>query len=310
MSNTDFYSAQEFHRKLRASADDTLVHGGDVEWTVIAIGAVILTSFLASLVLVLQGTLPVLAAVPLNVIIIYSCQIVTHEASHNNVFNQKRYGAWPNNLIGFVFAVPLLWDFKTFQVIHLAHHKHTNDRIDDPQYRGNVVESWRNLYRAIVRFLPFVGTRVSDPGKSEASGSKFSFHQPRSWYLFHGSLVVFFVLAPKILLLVWVLPAFVATSLVVWMHTSLHTQAHGNEPGIAKSKLVVSDGLLGKLLNICFLYQNYHLIHHIMPSLPFHKTAQLSQRVLADCPLKGVVHIDYSGGAHRASEAVDRKVQS
>ncbi|MCP5081488.1 MAG: fatty acid desaturase [Alphaproteobacteria bacterium] len=310
MSHSDFYSAQEFHRKLRASADDALVKGGDIEWTVIAIGIAIVTSFLTSLVLVIQGVLPVLAAVPLNVLIIYSCQIVTHEASHNNVFNEKRFGAWPNNLIGFLLAIPLLWDFKTFQVIHLAHHKHTNDRMDDPQYRGNVVESWRNLYRAIVRYLPFAGAGDVKSGTSGVAGPKFSFNQPRSWYFFHGSLVVFLILAPKILLLVWVLPAFVATSLVVWMHTSLHTQAHGNEPGIAKSKLVVSDGLLGKLLNICFLYQNYHLIHHIMPSLPFHKTAQLSQRVLAGCPLKGIVHIDYSGGAHRDGEAVDHKVQS
>lgn len=307
MADSSFYSPGEFHHRVQRCAAEAGPTRGDVEWTVIGVGLVTLTVFAGSLVMTLTGAVHFLPAAIINVLAIYSCQIVTHEASHNNVFSERRFGAWPNTAIGYLFAIPLMWDFRTFQVIHLAHHKHCNDRVDDPQYRGNVVESWRNLYRFAARMLSFgtakAETAEAGSGADRRDGRTFSFTQPRSWYLFHGCLVLFFVLAPKVLLLVWVIPAFIATSLVVWMHTSLHTQAHGDEPGIVKSKLIVSKGILGGLLNAVFLYQNYHLIHHMMPKVPFHKTARISRRVLADYPAKGIVHIDYSEAARTRAAA-------
>ena len=295
MSDTGALSGHAFLDAVKSRVAEGRFARQPVEWVPLALGAGILTGFVTCLVLALDGTVPILLAALANTLIIYSCQIVTHEAAHRNVFDSARFGAWTNDLVGYVFSIPLLWDFKTFQTIHLDHHRFTNDPKLDPQYRGNVVESWRVLYRKVTRFVRRLGRRDAAAGGDAPEG----FPQPRSWFVFHGSVVLFFVLAPKLLLLVWLAPAWVATSLIVFIHSSMHTGEDGSAPALAKSRMVIGSGIWGLALKFAFLFQNYHLIHHLFPRLPYHKTARLSQEVFRDYGICGIEWIDFAGPSTR-----------
>lgn len=298
MGRGEIHSAWDFHQKVRSCVERLPACEQRIDWIILCLGVVLLTLFVACTYLTLSGQVSPLVGAAANLVLIYACQIVTHEAAHQNVVDVKALGAWPNTVIGYLSSIPLLWDFNSFRMAHRAHHLHTNDEHVDPHFPGNITQSWRNVHRmargVFARCFLRSGNTPDAPDKLKNSTSHYKFAQPTSWYVFYGLAVVSFAVLPKVLLVVWVLPAIIASAVIVRMHQVLHTEAEGSKPGIAKSKLILGSGPLGTVINIVFLYQNCHLLHHMMPRLPFHRLAALSKMLIADLSIRGFVNLDFS----------------
>lgn len=88
-------------------------------------------------------------AVPINAVLIYFIFTPLHEAVHGNIFPANSRLKWLEWVIGNISGYVLIAPYPGFRVLHLHHHNHTNDALEDPDYwvRDN------NYFRVILRCM-------------------------------------------------------------------------------------------------------------------------------------------------------------
>ena len=84
--------------------------------------------------LAIAGYLSYWVAIPLNAVLIYAIFAPLHEAVHDNIAGPYTGLRWLERLIGHVSGFVLLAPYPGFRQLHLHHHQHTNDPVEDPDY--------------------------------------------------------------------------------------------------------------------------------------------------------------------------------
>jgi fatty acid desaturase len=57
-----------------------------------------------------------------------------HEAVHETIAGKNSRRVWLERLIGHISGFVLLAPYPGFKALHLHHHQHTNDPVEDPDY--------------------------------------------------------------------------------------------------------------------------------------------------------------------------------
>jgi ferredoxin-NADP reductase/fatty acid desaturase len=232
--------------------------------TILAVGW---TAFLASTVGYIQGWMSAGATLAVNAAVTFVMFTVSHEAIHHAVSSTR----WVNGVVGrlaWLLVVPII-SFPTYAFVHIEHHRHANDDERDPDawaahsrwwqmparwpfpealYGGFILRTLRSRPRPeVAETLGLLTLSVAGLIVAIATGNLWT-------------LAVVFLIPQRIGLVV----------LVWWFdwlphHGLAHTQ-RSDRYGATRVR-VGMEWLYTPLM----LSQNYHLVHHLHPSVPFYR---------------------------------------
>jgi ferredoxin-NADP reductase/fatty acid desaturase len=238
-----------------------------ISWPVVDIFSGALAVFAFSTWAALADTLPVPATVLLSAAAIFVLFTVLHDAAHYSVSTHR----WVNVAFGRVamlFVSPLI-SFKSFAFIHIEHHRNTNDDENDPDHFVSGAPMWQLPVRfplMDVPYLTFLVRNVRRRPRAEVLETIFLMGATVAMIVtcaFTGHLWT--------LAVVYLIPERVAMFVLAWWfdwlpHHDLEDTQRENRYRATRNR-VGSEWILTPLL----LSQNYHLVHHLHPSIPFHR---------------------------------------
>lgn len=227
-----------------------------------------LATWIATTVLYVSGDLSAWITVPVLAVAGYLLFTVAHDAGHHSASNVK----WLNDLMGRlatpVFALHAA--FPVWRFIHMQHHRFTNhDDGDDPDHytmRGPAWQKplrWLTIdYHYVAFYLPRLRTRKP---KEQAEAVVF---------LLVGILVPVALIATGNVV-TWLVVLFVPSRLaILWLAYAFdYLPHHGLHHKPSEDRLKTTRNRIGgeRWASLLLLYQNYHLVHHLHPVVPFYR---------------------------------------
>lgn len=192
----------------------------------------------------------------MNVLSLHLSGTVIHDASHNSAHRNR----WVNSLLGHGSALILGFSFPVFTRVHLQHHAHVNDPENDPDHF------------------------VSTGGPLWLIAARFFYHEIyffkrrlwRNWELlewFLGRLAVGLLVftAWQFDFLGYIFNYWFSPALVVGIALGLFFDYLPHRPFEDRDRWKNARVYPSPILNLLIMGQNYHLVHHLWPSVPWYK---------------------------------------
>lgn len=264
----------EAHAREIASRGATFT--ARTEWPTWLLIVLIYGGWLAVVLLVHGGLLSMLAATPLLIVLCTWHMSLQHELLHGH----PTRSATVNKLLGIV-PLAIWYPYAIYRDTHIAHHRDeslTEPNVD-PESTYVSPEQWINAWpwqRALWRMRKsFVGRLVIGPPLGVVTLLVEAFKEQRrgdrryaSTWIMHAALVA--------VLLTWLqcvegitwwyyLLAVTWPALSLAMVRSLYEHRAVRDPG---QRTVINEA--GLLMRLLYLNNNYHLVHHDLPQLPWY----------------------------------------
>lgn len=232
-----------------------------VAWPTVVLSLGTTSLWLLVLGLLAAGRLSWALALPMATLLAYVSFTPMHDATHRAVGRAR----WLNALIGRWSGLPLLAPFPAFRFMHLAHHKHANEPADDPDHwsgRG----PWPLLpLRWLTQDLHYY----------------VRFARDRRRFTPAAQLEVVGGVAAQVLLvaaLCWAGQGVVAAVLLISARLATAALAfafdylpHRPHHVLARDDRFRATHIIrGRRWTLPLCAQNYHLVHHLYPAVPFY----------------------------------------
>ncbi|MCX6389884.1 MAG: fatty acid desaturase [Solirubrobacterales bacterium] len=245
-------------------------------WPTISLFVVALAMFVASCWLVVSGAMAWPFGTLINAVAGYMMFTVSHEASHHAASSNRRL----NNLLGHLsmpfFALPI--GHSAFRYIHMQHHQHTNetDGSDPDAYSmagGSLLSKfghWATLDLHYFRFYqPKAGSRPARE-KRQTLIAVIAFFAVLALAVATGHLFDWLVL--------YLLPMRLAVTFLGFAFDYL--PHHGLVSTGRENRFQATRNRVGaeRVVKWMLLYQNYHLVHHLHPVVPFYRYIRVWRR--------------------------------
>ncbi|MHA3021580.1 fatty acid desaturase [Mycobacterium sp. BMJ-28] len=254
-----------------AEAQHALPDSGEqvpaLSWPIVAIFTFALSLFGASTWAALTHTLPAMATIAASAAAIFVLFTVLHDASHYSISSHR----WVNVAFGRVamlFVSPVI-SFKSFAFIHIEHHRNTNDGERDPDHFVSAAPWWQLPVRFPAMDLPYLGLLARHVRRRPVA----EIIETMALMGFTVAMIVAATFTGHLwtLALIYLIPERVAMFVLAWWfdwlpHHDLEDTQRENRYRATRNR-VGSEWILTPLL----LSQNYHLVHHLHPSIPFYR---------------------------------------
>ena len=204
----------------------------------------------------------------LNAIAAFVLFTVSHEASHHSASCDGRINTWLGRLSTPFFAPHA--GFRMWRFIHMQHHRFTNHADgSDPDHFTHRGARW-TAAAALADDRPLVH-RLLPPEDAHAAARG----DPRG-ARHVGVLIAIAVLAivnglGVELLLLYFLPIRIAVFVLGWAFDYLPAQRADGDPRGGPVPRDAQPHRAGASALPLLLYQNYHLVHHLHPVVPFYR---------------------------------------
>jgi beta-carotene hydroxylase len=253
---------------------------GAVAWPTVILGLVVTVSYLAVVAMALTGVLSFWLAVPGVAVLTYASYTVVHDSIHGSISGNSKSMRWINKAMGYMAAWILMIPLTAHRHEHMAHHRHANDPVHDPDFpvsrmQGSLIGAAHAAVQITVgQFSHYFKHRWSKaPDKQnlvmclEVAGAIV----PRIAVLVSGYLVeglALFVLA-------WLIGVVV----LLYLFAYIVHRPHEQQGRYMDTSTILVSGPLGGLLTWLWLFQNYHSVHHLFPRVPFYHYARLYKEI-------------------------------
>jgi len=192
----------------------------------------------------------------MNVLALHLAGTVIHDASHNSAHRNRVVNA----ILGHSSALILGFSFPVFTRVHLQHHAHVNDPENDPDH---FVSTGGPLWLIAARFFYH----------------EIYFFQRRLWRKwellewFLGRLAVGLLVFTAVQLdfLGYIFNYWFSPALVVGIALGLFFDYLPHRPFEERDRWKNARVYPSGILNLLIMGQNYHLIHHLWPSIPWYR---------------------------------------
>ncbi len=249
-----------------------------VEWPTLGLLALCYSTI--ALLTLLGGTLPLWLAFPLLALALALHSSLQHEVLHGHPFRNTRL----NEALVFI-PVGLFLPYRRFRDTHIAHHDDSRltDPYDDPESNYMDPEIWHHLTPVIQKILllnntllgriligPLVGMLYfyKDDLAAMLKGNRQIILPYILHFIGFAPLVWWLTAMSTLPLWAYILAAYAGFGLLK-IRTYLEHRAHENVP--ARTVLIEDRGPL----SILFLNNNFHIVHHEFPKLPWYLIPQL-----------------------------------
>lgn len=203
-----------------------------------------------------------------NAVAIYLFFTVAHDAAHHAASSDGRRNRAVGRVSTALFAPQI--SFSVWRFIHMQHHRFTNhDDGSDPDQYTMGGPSWQRLPRLMTLDLHYLAFYLRNAGSRPRREKLGVLGQ---WALFlavgaalvvagYGTDIVVLFLVPQRIAFVWLAFAFDYLP-----HRGLHLTP-------SEDRLKTTRNRVGgeRWLTPVLLYQNYHLVHHLHPVVPFYR---------------------------------------
>ena len=235
----------------------------DLAVPTLLVAAAATIAFVAASLAALFEVLPLWLAAIVSTVAAFVAFTPLHDAAHQSISRHR----WVNELVGRLCALPLLGPFTAVRYVHLEHHKHTNDPDRDPDHHSGRGPAWQLPLRWLTQDLNYYRIYFAVLGKRPAAERRETIVTLVTTYgLIATAIVAGYGLE---VLCLWLIPARLATALLAFSFDYLPHRPHDvrAKDDRYQATAIIADEWLIPL----FLYQNYHLIHHLYPGVPFYR---------------------------------------
>lgn len=259
------------HPQPQAPSQHALPDPGErvpaLSWPIVGIFTFALALFGASTWAALTDALPAVATIVAGAVAIFVLFTVLHDASHYSISSHR----WVNVAFGRVamFFVSPLISFKSFSFIHIEHHRNTNDSESDPDHFVSAAPWWQLPIRFPAMDVPYIGFLIRNLRRRPRS----EIFETVALMAVSVSVIVSAAVTGHLwtLALIYLIPERVAMFVLAWWfdwlpHHDLDDTQRENRYRATRNR-VGAEWILTPLL----LSQNYHLVHHLHPSVPFYR---------------------------------------
>lgn len=205
----------------------------------------------------------------LNVVALHLVGTVIHDASHN-VAHRNRV---MNAVLGHGSALMLGFSFPVFTRVHMQHHANVNDPENDPDH---FVSTGGPLWLIAARFfyheIFFFKRKL------------WRKYELLEWFLARLTVALLIYYAVQYGFLSYLMNFWFSPALVVGLALGLFFDYLPHRPFQERNRWKNARVYPGALLNVLIMGQNYHLIHHLWPSIPWYnyQAAYYATRPLLD----------------------------
>lgn len=240
--------------------------------------------------LVLLGIMPLWLGFLVACVNMTLSYLPSHEAQHDIYFARSSRWHWVNELIGYFSLIPLALPLSVLRITHLEHHRHANDPDLDPDFHMNASGVGEAIVRSITKFQasndrygPAL-VRLGTPEAQQALLLALVFK-----VLFFSILaVIAWTGWPLEAALLWWLPRHFG---MAYLSFFLSWAPHYPNPQLGRYR--DTRAFKSKLGNIASLGMQYHLIHHLYPTIPLNRHPavfrEMRENLLAQgCELGGL----------------------
>ena len=282
MSDLSALSSAELRKRER---DIAARYQGEVPWGIVAWAFGNLACWLALWPLVLTGTLPLWAAFPIACVNIAAVYLPTHDAQHYIIGRPGTRLYRLNEAVGHATSWLLVYPFEMLRVTHMDHHRHTNDPERDVDITTHADSAWGAVWQSIRQRQPGA-KRNKDYLASLLRAGRTDLIVLAVLYK-AGFVAVLSALAwnghALEALLLWWLPYQIAITYIVFF---LSWAPHN--PGMATGRYRDTRGWRSKVGNVLSMGMQYHVVHHLYPTIPLTKTPAAYRELLPILKARGV----------------------
>ena len=255
-------------RRPRVPAHDPLYKTPPVAWPTVVLFALASALWGGALALAVQQVVPAWAAIGVQAVAAFMFFTVLHDGVHRSLLR-----GYPrlNETLAYVSGAALspLATAETFRHVHFKHHRHTNEPGIDPDMWSGVGKCWSLPLQWATADLAYGYVVLRDwPTIAPAKRRKMLLGvlpllglYLLSWPLGWGVQATLFWLLPGRLAIAWLAFAF------NFLPHHPHTVEQAYNPYASTNIRVGGE----PAMKTVFLYPNYHLIHHLFPSVPFYR---------------------------------------
>ncbi len=216
-----------------------------------------------------QGSWPLPVLIGLAYLALHMEGTVIHDATHNAAHPNR----FINQAMGHGSAILLGFSFPVFKRVHLQHHSHVNDPKNDPDH---IVSTFGPVWLIAPRFFYH----------------EYFFFERKLWRRYEllqwgleRSLFISIVIAGvrfdfmNVIYNLWFGPA-----LMVGVTLGIFFDYLPHRPFLSRSKWKNARVYPSRIMNWMIMGQNYHLVHHLWPSIPWfeYKPAYEATKPLLD----------------------------
>lgn len=192
----------------------------------------------------------------LNTVALHLVGTVIHDASHNSAHSNRIVNA----ILGHGSALMLGFTFPVFTRVHLQHHANVNDPENDPDHFVSTCGPlWLIAPRFFYHEIYFFQRRL------------WKKYELLEWFLSRLTVAALIYSACQFGFLDYFANYWFSPALVVGVALGLFFDYLPHRPFEDKNRWKNARVYPGRVLNLLIMGQNYHLIHHLWPSIPWYK---------------------------------------
>lgn len=255
-----------------------LTISNEIAWPLVGLFAGLWAGLIGVSWAAVSGAIPVWAGTLLNFCLFYVLSDFNHEATHRNISGARSEWKWFNDLLGQIGSFPFFLPFAAFKAVHLAHHRMTNH----PELDGDMWFAGKNFFDVLARAA---GLLV---------GYEIMLHRLAK----HGFVTrktIISIWAQRVVILgiigaafalgvgyevfmLWTLPCLMVMIALGFLAFSVH-YPHQSREKYRNTNIWFGKGLLQPLLVAAMVNQNYHLVHHLHPRIPFYRYGRAYRQI-------------------------------
>jgi beta-carotene hydroxylase len=266
-----------FHKMTEEEVGIVSKNIPNFSWFLATTGFGFIAVFIASTIMTFSGAIPLWLGTLINLLSFYSLFDTLHDCMHGQVHGKHKKLKWMNKAIGVPAGLIVQQDFYGWTQQHMAHHKSTNVKGQDPNWSNNTsaMAMWKQTiigYAVMhVYSIPIIGKKVCMKIFTPRQYLYFVKVFPQQWAIqivINWSL--FFTLVfmgyGKYTFWLWMFPSFVNR---IRIHYLFVWTPHKNNKN---TESYIDTAIHIRPLGIDRIYfrqvLDYHLIHHLYPSVP------------------------------------------
>ena len=249
---------------------------GEFAGRTVCLGLVVGLIFFAVLGAYVANHVPFIVALTFLSFATYAIYTVMHDAVHRSIQGERRDLSWLNEGLGYLAGQVLMIPFTVHRRSHLAHHAHTNEDTEDPDFSYHKAgKSIGQLVYLAARtgfdqYAYYINNCWSKASRAEKAKVVAETVIALAWRI---GIVVYSASAEVLLLLVF--SGVLGSMITIYFFAYLVHQPYDAIGRWVDTNTYVFRQKWGGLVDWLWLFQNYHAIHHLYPRVPFYRYRQL-----------------------------------
>ena len=248
-------------------------HGGRM-WPYFAATVACFAIWVSFFPLAIMGQINLGVAFVLSCIFATGGYVTSHEAMHSNIARHGEKLRWMNEWTGRLATIPIVFPFSMARLMHLEHHYHCNDPLKDPDYTDEAPSMWMAWYKTWYNRQPRVDGSIhaykrilAEMGTPEAARALKETVLLQLFFMATLFTMAWTGYAIEAALLWW-LPRHIGLSYIrFYLSWAPHHPREGKQGRYENTNLFKS-----RLGHVLSMGMETHLVHHLYPAIPNHRT--------------------------------------